>query len=185
MKLIILGAIGKAHGLRGEVQVVSFNPDSPHWKTGKTLQVLRPGQPGYPSDRATDAVETPGTEICRIRQVRSGGDRKLVLSLDGVRNRQDAERLRGAVVGVPEEELGTLEHDEYWYHEVPGWEVLTVDGEMVGHVVRALATHIELLEIRPEEGGETFYLPVLPHVVTKIDREAGRVTIDPIEGLLP
>ena len=185
MKLIILGAIGKAHGLRGELQVVAFNADSPHWKAGAELQVLRQGAPGYPTNRNADATETESSETMRVKNTRSGGDRKLVISLDGVKNRQDAEALRGAVIGVPAQALGELEPGEYWYHEVPGWEVVTSDGEPVGRVVRALATHIELLEVRPASGGETFYLPVLPHVVTDIDRDAARVTIDPLEGLLP
>ena len=185
MKLIILGAIGKAHGLRGEMQVSAFNADSPHWKAGATLQVLRQGEPDYPSNRNADSVETSRSESVRLRQVRSGGDRKLVVSFDGVNKRQDAETLRGAVIGLPIQALGDLSQGEYWYHEVPGWKVVTADGEPVGSVVRALATNIELLEVRPTSGGETFYLPVLPHVVTAIDREAGEVTIDPLEGLLP
>ena len=185
MKLIILGAIGKAHGLRGELQVVAFNSDSPHWKVGADLQVLKQGAPGYPASRNADATESDSSESMRVRHARSGGDRKLVLSLDGVNTRRDAEALRGAVIGVPAQSLGELEQGEYWYHEVPGWQVVTCDGEVVGSVVRALATHIELLEVRPTSGGETFYLPVLPHVVTAIDRDAGKVTIDPLEGLLP
>ena len=75
--------------------------------------------------------------------------------------------------------------DEVFFYEVPGWQVVTLDGEAVGTVVRAVEGATDLLEIRPASGGPTFFVPFVDQIVREVDRDGGRVVIDALEGLLP
>ena len=46
-------------------------------------------------------------------------------------------------------------------------------------------THIDLLEVRPAWGGDTFYVPVIDDVVVRIERAERRVVIELLDGLVP
>jgi 16S rRNA processing protein RimM len=184
MKLIVLGAITRAHGVRGDVEVVPFHPKSPIWREGASLWVI-PGDDPVTRDREADFLETDRAEEDAIVRVRPRSKGRLVMSLARCRDRLSAEALRGAVLGVPPESLDGLEPGEFWFHEVAGWEVIDLDGEPVGTVVRAMDLATQLFEVRPTGGGETFFVPIAGDVVETIDREAGRVTIHLLEGLLP
>jgi 16S rRNA processing protein RimM len=184
MKLVVLGAVTRAHGVRGDVEVLPFHPKSPLWREDACLWVI-PGDDPVTRDREADFLETERAEEDALVRVRPGSKGRLVVTLARCRNRLAAEALRGAVLGVPPESLDDLEPDEFWFHEVAGWDVVSVDGEPVGTVVRAVDVTTQLFEVRPTGGGETFFVPIAGHVVETIDREEGRVTIHLLEGLLP
>ncbi len=42
------------------------------------------------------------------------------------------------VIKVPEEDLGELEEDEFYFHEIIGREVVSEDGELIGTVKEIL-----------------------------------------------
>jgi 16S rRNA processing protein RimM len=181
----LLGAVTKAQGLRGELGVLPFHEASPLWKAGGELLLVSPGVLSDEQSRQADTVEVAEARPVRIRQVRPAAKGRLVLSLSGVTDRPAAEALRGAVFGVAPEALGEPDEDEYFYYEVPGWRVESTAGELVGTIVRALPGQTELFEVRPASGGESFYIPVIRDVVTRIDRAGKRVVIEVLEGLLP
>ncbi len=184
MKLIVLGAITRAHGLKGEVEVLPFHPSSPRWSAGSEVWLVPGGDPAT-RDREADFIESENVEPDAIVSSRPGAKGRLVVALARCRNRHTAESLRGSVFGVPPEALEELEEDEFWFHEVSGWAVVTADSEPVGTVVRAIDLTTQLFEVRPVSGGETFYIPIIEDVIVDIDREAGKVTIHLLEGLLP
>lgn len=184
VKLIVLGAITRAHGLKGELEVLPFHRDSPRWSPGSEVWLVLAGDPSN-RDREADFIESENVEPDAIVHCRPGGKGRLVVTLARCRNRHTADSLRGSVIGVPPEALEDLDGDEFWFHEVSGWSVVTEDSEPVGTVVRAIDLTTQLFEVRPVSGGETFYIPIIKDVVLDIDREAGRVTIHLLEGLLP
>lgn len=184
MKLIVLGAITRAHGLKGEVEVLPFHADSPRWSGGTEVWFVLSGDPAN-GDREADFIESEEAEPDAIKRVRPGAKGRLIVTLARCRNRHTADSLRGSVIGVPPEALEDLEADEFWFHEVSGWSVVTDDSEPVGTIVRAIDLTTQLFEVRPVSGGETFYIPIIDDVIVDIDREAGRVTIHLLEGLLP
>ncbi len=50
----------------------------------------------------------------------------------------EVEHLRNMVIKVPEEDLGELEEDEFYFHEIIGREVVSEDGELIGTVKEIL-----------------------------------------------
>jgi len=109
--------------------------------------------------------------------------RGVLVSFEGVSDRNQAELLRGLYVYRAAAELEPLAEGEVFYHQLLDMQVVTVDGVALGKVT-------EVYELRPAdmlqvsgERGQTM-IPYLDHVVVEVDTEAGRIVIDPPEGLL-
>ncbi len=108
-----------------------------------------------------------------LRVVRSTPhQRRWIVAFDGVTDHDGAEALRGAVLSA--EPLDDPE--SFWVHELVGNEVVGVDGRRHGRVVSVEANPASDLLVL-EAGG----LVPLRFVVS---RGAGRLVIDPPEGLL-
>jgi len=176
----VVGSLGKATGLKGEVFVQAFNLDSPQWTPGTALHVM-PAGTAAPSE--SGVIEGRPQFVSRILGVRLGAKGRLVLRLDGVRSRTAAEKLRNCLVAIAMDSLEPPSKDEFYYHEIVGWDVRDQDGQSIGKVVRAVETYTDLVEIRPSGGGDTFYVPVVGELITKIDRKEQVLHVDLPEGL--
>lgn len=165
--------------------MILYREDSPTWRVGAEVLVVPREALGGRNSRELDRLDTDGALPRRIQAMAPGPKGRQVVRFSHVGSRSDAEKLKGAVIGIPEDSLGELEEGEFWYHEVPGWQVRTVDGDKIGEVVRVMDLHTTLFEVRPLGGGPTFYIPLIPDVVVGLDRVAGEIVIDPLDGLLP
>jgi 16S rRNA processing protein RimM len=182
MSLLLVGTLGKARGLKGELFVLAYHPDSPHWEVGRTLYVLPVGTAALDETGILDSK--PDLET-RIEVVQVGAKGRLVLRLEAVRTRSAAEDLRNCPVAISLDSLESPASDEFYYHEVVGWTVNDRDGVKVGTVVRAVETYLDLVEVRPVAGGETFFIPVVNDIVIAIDRENKVLVVNMMEGLIP
>jgi 16S rRNA processing protein RimM len=162
---IVVGRIGRAHGIRGEVSVD-----------------VRSDQPEL---RFVDGAEFATDHgPLRIESLRWHGARLLV-AFEGVEDRTAAERLRGLllVVDVPDDERPE-DPDEYYDHQLVGLRVATVDGADVGAVTEVLHLQSqEMLAVRTDDDREVL-VPFVAAIVPEVDLESGKVTIDPPEGLI-
>lgn len=183
MKLLLVGVIGKSHGLDGGCFVRPFNADSPLWTEGTVLtvvpaDVVGPGQP--------DTVEARGGRTLTLEALGLGVKDRLLCMFREVPDRDAIEALRGAFVAVPLDAVAAADNDdEFYFHEVKGWEVVDTHGEPLGTVVQVVVTYAELLEVRPVQGRGTVYVPIVASIVTAIDRARRRLVLDPPEGLFP
>lgn len=109
-RLLEIGRIGKAHGLRGEVSAV-VTSDRPERTAVGARWILDAGE-------------------FTVRAIRPHQQRWIV-ALDGVTSREDAEALRGSVVRAE----AIDDPDALWVHELVGAEVHTPDGAAWGPVV--------------------------------------------------
>jgi 16S rRNA processing protein RimM len=127
-------------------------------------------------------AETP--RAARVAAVRMHKGCPLAL-LEGVGDRTEAEKLRGARLLLPEDELPEKVGNELYLHQLPGLEaVLHESGRSIGHI-----DHVEfpggqeVWAIRTDGGGEILF-PAVAAFVVSVDVEKGRVVIDPPPGLL-
>jgi 16S rRNA processing protein RimM len=170
---LVVGHLNKAHGTKGEIFVwpLTDHPEGT-FAPGVILFV------GDDTGNAPDPTR-PSLAIESARPFRRG----YLLRIKGVNDRDAAEALQGLYVLRPADELEGAEDGEFFYHELLGLTVTTVDGETVGEVV-------ELYELRPadllevEGSSQTHYIPFLASLVKEVDLEAGVLVIDPPEGLL-
>ena len=166
--LLVVGRVAKAHGLRGEVSVVVVGDDPGRLAPGRELWYERAGE-----------------EPRRVTIAASRGPReRLLVRLEGVTTREDAERLAGGDLSIPFD-ASELREGEYYPHQLEGLAVVTPDGAEAGRVAGVVfAPGAAYLEITREGSSRTQLVPFLPHVVRAVDLATGRVTIEPPEGLL-
>ena len=169
-RFLIIGSVVGSHGVRGEIKVQILT-DDPH-RFGLLKQVFI---------GLEDQEPTPWTlEGFRLHKGRA------LLKLEGCDDRSMAESLRPNLVLIPLEEAIPLEEDEYYEHQIVGLEVWTTSGEQLGKVEDILYTGAnEVYIVRDQApGGREILIPAIEDVVVEIDLEAGRITIEPLEGLL-
>ena len=111
----------------------------------------------------------------------------IVAKLDGVSTPEEAAVLIGATIAVDREEMPALAAGEYYWADLTGMLVSTVDGIEIGPVVRLFETGandvVVIADERPDygaDGGNAEVLVpwVVPDVVTNIDMENRTITVD-------
>lgn len=170
---LVVGHLARAHGIRGEIFVWPLT-DHPEG-------TFAPGVVLHPGDGEARAPDPslPPLRVVSARPFREG----YLVSFGGVETRSGAEALRGRYVLRAMEEVEPLDEGEIFYHQLLGSQVHTVDGVELGRVVEVYElVPSDLLEVRGE--GRTYMIPFRKEVVVEVDREEGRLVIDPPEGLL-
>lgn len=117
-----------------------------------------------------------------VAATRTHRDRFLV-RFEGFADRDAAETLRGALL-VRAEEARPLEEGEFWERDLEGLEVVHVrTGDVVGTVSYVLQGPAQDLLAVQTPAGERL-VPLVDEIVVGVDTVAGKVTVDPPEGLL-
>ncbi len=165
--LICVGAIAGAFGVRGEVRLKSFC-----------------AEPEAIAAYAPLTTEDGG----RSFTIRLTGQVKNGLSgrLGGVPTREAAEALRGTRLFAPRARLPGLPDDEYYHADLIGLLAVDTGGAPLGRVT-AIHSHgaADLLELQAADRPDTVLLPFTLAVVPTVDLSAGRLVVDPPEGLFP
>jgi 16S rRNA processing protein RimM len=166
---LVVGRVGRAHGIRGEVSVQVRTDD--------------PGRRFAPG--SVLATDPAGRGPLTVGSVRWHLGRLLVL-FDGLADRTRAEELAGTLLLVDSADVGTPEDpDEFNDHDLIGLAAVTTAGQTVGTVSDVLHHGQDLLVITPAGGGgaETL-VPFVRAIVPEVDLAAGRLILDPPPGLL-
>jgi 16S rRNA processing protein RimM len=115
-----------------------------------------------------------------IAEARPQG-RLWALRIDGIGDRDAAERWVGAEVTVEREALGDAGEGRHYWADLEGLPVVTVQGGEVGRVTGLYETGGVDVLVVTGAGGERL-IPLAPYV--EVDRVAGRIVVDPPDGLL-
>jgi len=161
-RLVLVGGIGAAHGVNGEVRLTSFTEDP------KAIGAYGP---------LTDARGARQFEIVALRPLR---DNLFVARLKGVLTREAAEALNNTHLHVARDALPATGEDEFYHADLIGLAARNAAGERIGHVVNVLNFGGgDILEIAPARGGETLLLPFTRAAVPVVDLEAREVVVVP------
>jgi len=168
MVQVVVGRIGKAHGIRGEV-TVEVRTDDPELRFAVDAEL------------ATDRPLTPVLVVERARPHHG----RLLVQFQGVPDRNAAELLRGTLLSVDaDDDPGLDDPDEFYDHQLEGLRVVTTDGRLVGNVKEVLHTAAgELLSVTSETGSEVL-VPFVSAIVTEVSLADQTIEVDPPEGLL-
>lgn len=182
--LLVVGRIGKPHGIRGEV-TVEVRTDEPEarFAPGAVL-ATEPGvkPPATPQSEPGVPYQVPDRLTIEAARWHQG---RLLVAFDGVHDRDVAEALRGTLLVVDSSEIAPPEDPEEFHdHQLVGLAVVTPTGEHLGEVARIdHAPASDLLVLRRPEG-RTALVPFVRAIVPEVDLAAGRVVVDPPPGLL-
>ena len=165
---LVVGRIGRAHGIRGEVGV-EVRTDDPDLRFADGARL------------ATDPPERGPLTVVATRW-HSG---RLLVRFKGLDDRTAAENMRGTmlVIEVDESER-PQDPDEFYDHQLVGLRVITTAGDEVGEVAEVL--HLpaqDVLAIKRTDGVEVL-VPFVQVLVPVVDLDRGNVTVDPRPGLL-
>lgn len=158
---ILLGQIGSAHGIRGDVMVRTFTTEPADIAAYGPLTDKEGGRP-------------LSLTIVRVT------DKGVVARIKGVADRNAAELLRGRDLYVLRSKLPKAADAEYYHADLIGLEAFTEDGQPFGRVIAVQNFGAgDLLEIRIGEGRDVEFIPFTNACVPDVDIAAGRLTVVP------
>lgn len=165
---VVIGRIGRAHGVRGEVavEVRTDEPDA-RFAVGSSLQ--------------TDPPSAGPLTVVATRP-HSG---RLLVRFEQVPDRTAAEGLRGVLLTVQVADSDVpADPEEYFDHQLVGLAVSAHDGGVVGEVVDVVHNPAhDLLVVRRGPGDEVL-VPFVAELVPEVDVVAGRLVVADRPGLL-
>jgi 16S rRNA processing protein RimM len=157
--LIELGVVGAPFGVRGWVKLRSFTDPPDRLLQHRTLQLSVGGT--WTAYR----IEATG---------RSGG--QLTAKLGDVNDRDQAQSLRGASIGVPRSELPQRDDKDFYRADLVGCEVVNLQGVSLGLVRHFVETPAQVLMV--VRGAREYWVPAVPQHLRRVDLQARRVVVD-------
>ena len=157
---VIVGRISGLFGVRGWVKVYSFT------EPRKNILKYQPWQ------------LCQGGEIfeCTVAEGKVHG-KGLVARIDGVDDRDVAAGYVGADIRVERDQFGRAAQDEFYWADLEGMRVETVDGQSLGIVAGLLATGAN--DVLVLEGERRRLVPFLIDAVVKqVDQTTGTIIVD-------
>lgn len=156
-----LGYVSGVFGVRGEVRLFLFNPDSTFFAEPRVVRLVGP-----------DGARTV------TLSARPGAGKRILGRVEGVTSKEEARELMDHRIVVSRASLPELDDDEFYDWQIEGAEVI-VDDEVRGRVV---SVHhpgpVDLFEI--DVGGpEPVFVPCTQELVLHIDVQTPSVTLAP------
>ncbi len=185
--LLVVGQIGKPHGIRGEVSV-AVRTDEPEERfvagSAFTTEVPRDRRVSTGPAAASPGVPYQVPPSLVIESVRWHQGRGIV-QFEGVPDRNVAEALRGVLLQVDSAGVTPPDDpDEFLDHQLVGLRVESLDGSALGTVDRVdHAPSSDLIVLKKATGG-TALIPFVSQMVPTVDLRGGRILVDLPEGLL-
>jgi len=164
---ILMGRIGAAHGVRGEVRIQSFTEDPLALASYGELETNRPG--------LTVIIEAARTAT-----------NVLIARLRGITDRNAAEKLNGIELYVDRSKLPEIvDEDDFYLADLVGLTARLIDGTELGQVLAVPNYGAgDILEIGGA-GLETRLIPFTRAAVPEVHIAEGYVVVDPpaeVEG---
>ena len=170
-ELVQIGKVIGAHGLGGAVRVYSY-AESPECFAQQTTLVLIDGQGG--TQRRKIEWSQPHKQVVR-------------LILEGISHRDQAEAMAGWGVYIAKKDLPPLEADSYYWSDLIGISVYTMEGEHLGVVEQIIPTganDVYVVKTPPGYAVREILLPAIESVILEIDVAGGRMQVQLPEGLV-
>ena len=170
---VAIGKAGSPVGIKGEVRINLYAPDSDNLKEGKVLLFGREGNAGA----AGSAV---------IERVRYQKDRPVV-KLKGIDDRNAAEALRNLEVSIEAGAMEALPEGEHYVRDLIGCRVVDIAaGAAPGREIGTLRDVIQntaqsVLDVETADGGQVL-IPAVDAFLRNIDEEARLIEVELIPG---
>ena len=164
-RYLAIGKVVRAHGIRGEISVTVLTDFPERFETTEWIYL------------GNEFEATP----YRIEKSR-WHQKNVLLTLTGITDRTEAERLRGQYVQVPIEDATPLPEGSYYLYQLVGLKVITVEGQLLGTIAEVLETGAN--DVYVVKGDKEILIPAVADVIKSVDLEKGQVIVQLIEGLI-
>ena len=163
---LLIGEIVGLHGLRGVLKIRSYADSPALFTPGMRLQL----------------EDSEGRRASRTVAWAKPHGKGLLMAIEGVEDREAAEALVGSRLRVSKAVLPDLEEDTYYWFELIGMPVYTIEGRYLGVLKAIVPTGSNDVYVVRHEDDEVL-IPALSSVVHTIDRNRGRMEVALPEGL--
>ncbi|MBQ6495748.1 MAG: 16S rRNA processing protein RimM [Firmicutes bacterium] len=165
MEKIEIGKITSAVGLKGEVKVYNYSDSADIYRTTEEIFV--------------------GEKRRKIQNVRTQKS-MVILKLEGIDDRNAAERARGEVLCITEADLPELPEGQFYIRDLIGMDVVDAEtGDAVGTVRDVIQnTAQDIFDVKTPDGKQVL-IPKVPEFIIEIDSETRVIKVKLIEGMLP
>ena len=161
-----LGKFGKTHGLKGEIRVI-----------------LDTDEPEAYLDIETVFVEVKNELIPYFVEDAFFHNQYLIVKLEDLDSIEQVESLKGAKIFLPLEDLPQLDQDQFYYHEIIGFEIHDRELGYLGTVGSVYDEGPQSLLGFTYQGREVL-VPLTDDIVVDVDKTAKRIHTFLPEGLL-
>jgi 16S rRNA processing protein RimM len=168
---IRIAKIAGAHGLKGRLKIVLISD---------IAERFSPGNQVYIQEESRYTAYT-------IREFQPVDGKSALLYLEGIDDRDAALAMRGSELFITRETAektrDLLDGDSFYYYDIIGCEVYR-DGRHFGRVTNIVSGGAGELLVIADSGGREYLVPFVGAMVDTKEIKAGRIDIDPVEGLL-
>lgn len=164
-----VGKIVNTHSLKGEVKVISSTDfEEERFKKGSKLLITR------------------GNQLIREVVVQSYRNHKnfLLVKFEGIDSVEEAEKLKNLQIKIDSDEVGELEENEFYFHQIIGCEVFDENDRNLGEIIDILTPGANDVWVIKGEEGKEILIPYIEDVVKQIDITNKKVNIEVMEGLI-
>ena len=164
-----VGKIVNTHSLKGEVKVISSTDfEEERFKKGSKLLITR------------------GNQLIREVIVESYRNHKnfLLVKFEGIDSVEEAEKLKNLQIKIDSDEVGELEENEFYFHEIIGCQVFDENDRNLGEIIDILTPGANDVWVIKGEEGKEILIPYIEDVVKQIDITSKKVNIEVMEGLI-
>ena len=164
-----VGKIVNTHSLKGEIKVISSTDfEEERFKKGSKLLITR------------------GNQLIREVVVQSYRNHKnfLLVKFEGINSVEEAEKLKNLQIKIDSDEVGELEENEFYFHQIIGCEVFDENDKNLGEIIDILTPGANDVWVIKGENGKEILIPYIEDVVKKIDITSKKVNIEVMEGLI-
>jgi len=163
-RLIEVGRLGAAHGVRGWLRVQSYT-DPPQRLFEWTSWHLQ----------SQDKAGHGATREVKLLEVRAQGN-GWIARLEGVEERDGASRLTGQMILVEHESLPPTEGREHYRDDLVGFEVKNLEGALLGVVDHFIDTPGNTVMVI--QGEREHLVPVTHEHLRSVDKGARSLVVD-------
>ena len=161
-KKILVGKISKPHGIKGWVKVISFTDPIENILSYKQWII---------SDKETE--KTYYLEDSRVQ------GNKIVIKLENVNDRNDADLLKNLQIQVNRSDLPELDQNSYYWEDLVDFNVIDIKGNHVGKVDSLFRTGSNDVLVIIDETKERLLVPfIMEEVIKYVDLAKELISID-------
>lgn len=164
--LVLIGRIGRCHGIRGDVRVQSY---SSHEGRFAGLDAVFIG---------LDTRDAAYRRIDRVQETASG----IVMHFDGIDSRTDAEEIVGRHIYIRESEMKSAPEGAHYIHDLIGMTMRSDDDRYTGVLREVLQLPAHDAFAFEVEGREVL-VPNVPEFILSIDASVRCIVVRNVPGL--
>jgi len=168
LEYFMVGRIGAAHGLGGEVRVQPLTSDPDRFQLLKDCYLVSPDE----------KTRRPVT-VLTTRQ----GTNQLLVKLKGVEDRTSAELLRGSLLAVSRQQAVALSENEWFIADLIGCEVRDVRYGYLGLLTDVLQPASQDVYVVHLDQLPDILIPALKTVLLRVDVDEKQIDVRLPDGL--